>query len=131
MDIIVNFDGTCVIHKYPECGSDIKGAANVLRELVKNGNRLILWTMRPNRDNKLTEAINWFRERDILLYGIQTHPEQNSWTDSPKAHGHLIIDDTSLGMPLKINTAISKKPFVDWHKVGELLIKRGAIKEDF
>ena len=32
--IAIDFDGTCVVHKYPEIGKDI-GAVAVLRELIK------------------------------------------------------------------------------------------------
>lgn len=129
MDILIDFDDTCVIHKYPNIGADIKGAVDVLKRLVENGNRLILFTMRSDADGGLTEAINWFRIREIPLYGIQTNPSQKSWTSSPKAFGHLIIDDTCLGIPLIYNPAISKRSFVDWKGVEELLLKRGIISK--
>lgn len=45
MDILIDFDGTCVTHEFPLVGKDI-GAAQVLRDLVSNGHRLILFTMR-------------------------------------------------------------------------------------
>ena len=45
MDICIDFDGTCVKHEFPEIGEDI-GAAPVLKELIANGHRLILFTMR-------------------------------------------------------------------------------------
>lgn len=127
MDILIDFDGTCVIHKYPGCGPDIPGAADTLRELVDAGNRLILFTMRGDHDGGLMEAVNWFRERGIKLYGIQTNPTQKSWTNSPKAYGHLIIDDTGLGTPTIYNPAISDRLFVDWKKCRELLLARGII----
>ena len=38
--IIVDFDGTCVTHEYPNMGRDI-GSAPVLKELVANGHQLI------------------------------------------------------------------------------------------
>ena len=41
MIIAVDFDGTCVTHKYPDIGEDI-GAVPVLKELVDKGHRLIL-----------------------------------------------------------------------------------------
>lgn len=67
LTIAVDFDGTCVTHEYPYIGKDI-GAVPVLKRLVEEGNRLILWTMRS--DQQLTEAVNWFYENDIVLYGI-------------------------------------------------------------
>jgi len=127
MEILIDFDGTCVIHRYPGCGPDIKGAVEVLKELVANGHKLILFTMRGSLDNGLQEAVNWFRERGIKLYGIQKNPTQESWTNSPKAYGHLIIDDTALGAPLIYNPAISDRYFIDWKGVRELLLQRGII----
>ena len=127
MEILIDFDSTCVIHKYPGCGPDIPGAADVLRELTENGHNLILFTMRCDKDGGLNEAINWFRERGIPLYGIQTNPTQKSWTDSPKAYGHLIIDDLCLGIPLIYNPAISDRNFINWKGVRELLLKRGIL----
>ena len=46
--IAIDFDGTCVTHEYPNVGRDI-GAAPVLRKLVENGHKLILWTMRDDK----------------------------------------------------------------------------------
>ena len=50
--IAVDFDGTVVTHAYPYVGEDA-GAVPVLRELVDNGCKLILYTM---RSDKLLEA---------------------------------------------------------------------------
>jgi hydroxymethylpyrimidine pyrophosphatase-like HAD family hydrolase len=46
--IAIDFDGTCVSHEYPLVGKDI-GAIPVLKELMSNGHRLILFTMRSNK----------------------------------------------------------------------------------
>lgn len=125
-DIVIDFDGTCVEHKFPAIGRNI-GARPVLRELVKAGHRLILSTMRSDikvvqgsehkeiiaqPGNYLTAALGWFEENNIELYGIQTNPSQKRWTSSPKAYGHLHIDDAALGCPL-IYVA-GGKPYVDW-----------------
>ena len=135
MDILIDFDGTCVTHDFPNVGLEI-GAVPVLKELVKNNHRLILFTMRSDRFEKgktgsaeiadvtgpfLQDAIDWFKKHDIPLYGIQTHPTQHKWTKSPKAYGHMIIDDTALGCPLKYEPIISPKPFVNWEKVRTFL----------
>ena len=47
MDIVIDFDGTVVTHEFPKIGRDI-GAVPVLKELVANGHRLILFTMRSD-----------------------------------------------------------------------------------
>ena len=127
MDIVIDFDGTCVTHDYPHIGKEI-GATPVLRELADAGHRLILFTVRCNDKKKnnhtLDEAAAWFRERDIPLFGIQTHPEQHAWTLSPKVYGDIYIDDAALGCPLYIPEN-DERPYVDWKTVRKLLKERG------
>lgn len=139
MDICLDFDGTCVSHEFPDIGKDI-GAIPVLRELVANGHRLILFTMRSDRkkkkkvdgieviieENVLTEAIAWFERNEIPLYGVQKNPTQRFWTSSPKAYGHLYIDDANLGCPL-IYDEECERQYVDWAKVRELLQEKGIL----
>jgi hypothetical protein len=141
MEIIIDFDGTCVTHEFPRVGKDI-GAVPVLKKLTDNGHKLILFTMRSNRiDNMptgddniqnvtgqfLDDAVNWFKQRDIPLYGIQTNPKQYLWTTSPKAYGQLYIDDAALGCPLKYEPSLSRNAFVDWKKVKRILTKKKLI----
>ena len=140
MEIVLDFDGTCVSHKFPNIGEDI-GAVPVLKKLVENGHKLILFTMRSDivnpasEDNELhlesgnylTEAVNWFKENEIPLYGIQTNPTQHTWTTSPKAYAQMYIDDAALGCPLKIDKKLSDNPFVDWSIVSKLLKEKGLI----
>jgi hypothetical protein len=137
MDIVIDFDGTCVSHEFPLVGNDI-GAVPVLKKLVELGHRLILFTMRSDIQNPvsdepgihsnggtyLTDAVNWFLDNGIPLYGVQSNPTQRTWTTSPKAYGQLIIDDAALGCPLKVDPSISSRPFVDWAKVEECLLPK-------
>lgn len=139
MIIGIDFDGTCVTHEFPNVGKEI-GAERVLRRLVKAGHKLVLFTMRSDIDNPtsddhtihtqggtyLTDAVNWFKERDIPLFGINENPEQKSWTTSPKAYCHLYIDDAALGCPLNYHP-ISERPFVNWTIVHAILIDNGVL----
>lgn len=97
MIIAVDFNGTCVTHEYPMIGRFI-GSQKVLKELVEAGHKLIIFTMRSGIE--LDSAVKWFAENGIPLFGINTNPEQKNWTDSPKCHAQLYIDDCGLGMPL-------------------------------
>lgn len=142
MNICVDFDGTCVSHDFPEIGKDI-GAVPVLKELVAAGHNLILYTMRsdkietdasdsekeihPHSGLYLTEAIKWFKDNDLPLYGINTNPTQHKWTSSPKAYGHIYIDDAALGCPLIHDPEISKKPFVNWNTIRAMLEMREVL----
>lgn len=130
MDIVIDFDGTCCAHEYPEIGRDI-GAISVLNELTDNGHRLILFTMRDDKPGKrqhLTEAVQWLEERGVVLYGVQKNPTQHKWTSSPKAYGQIIIDDAALGCPLVTPIDGKERAYVDWRKVRTLLIEKGALK---
>jgi hypothetical protein len=145
MIIVLDFDGTCVANEYPRVGSEI-GATKILKELVANGHHLVLFTMRSNRrtflsdllnwhskgDNRLTEAVNWFSERKIPLYGIQKDPNQKTWVDSPKVKGDLIIDDAALGCPLvyPAGKGMNSRPYVDWQKVRDNLVQLGVLPEN-
>ena len=135
MTINIDFDGTCVTHDFPNVGKSI-GAEKVLKRLTDNGHQLILFTMRGDRVRKrktqdptiqnvtgtfLTDAVNWFKENNIPLYGIQTNPTQKNWTTSPKSYAELMIDDSALGCPLKVDLTLSIRPFVDWGRVEEWL----------
>jgi hypothetical protein len=136
MDFNIDFDGTCVTHDFPRVGADI-GSARVLKKLVEKGHRLILFTMRSHRpyrkedgtldENGLIDAINWFGENGLPLHGIQSNPTQKQWTDSPKSYAQVMIDDSALGCPLKIDKSISPRPFVDWEAVEILLQERKLI----
>lgn len=98
MIIAVDFDGTCVKHRYPMVGEDVDGAVSVLKELVRKGHKIILYTMR--RGDTLDDAISWFIDNDIELWGINRNPEQYGWFSSPKVFANLYIDDAALGIPL-------------------------------
>lgn len=125
MNILIDFDGTCVTHRFPEIGEDI-GAVQVLRDLVNNGHNLILFSMRAE-DCYLDDALNWFKQHQIKLYGINKNPEQDKFTSSPKAYGDLIIDDISLG--IKKVDCYFNRPCVDWKWVAEELCKQGLLTE--
>jgi hypothetical protein len=118
MYIAVDFDGTVVKHDYPKVGETIEGAVETLKLLVKNNHRIILWTMRSGES--LRDAVMWYIEQGIPLYGINTNPTQSEWTESPKAYAQLYIDDAALGCPIRIDDTHSR-PYVDWVLVREML----------
>jgi len=131
MTIAIDFDGTCVTHKFPKIGEDI-GAIPVLKKLVKNGHKLVLNTMRSgdqlteSENNTLKEAVYWFKNNNIPLYGVNKNPEQSYWTSSPKVYADLYIDDAALGCPLLYNNKESRS-YVDWNKVEKMLSDLGII----
>ena len=130
MVICIDFDGTCVSHEFPAIGEDI-GAVPVLKALTDKGHQLVLFTMRSDMlsptsddynikgtgDAYLSQAVAWFEDNGIPLFGVNSNPTQSSWTESPKAYGGMYIDDLALGCPLIYPADSSKPPYVDWLEI--------------
>ena len=128
--IVLDFDGTVVKHRYPAVGEDV-GAVPVIRKLVKNGHRLLLSTMRSSNSegvDTLQPALDWFRERDIPLFGVNENPSQKTWTSSSKVYGNIYIDDAALGAPLKTDDS-DAPPFIDWGVAAIHLFYHGCLTE--
>lgn len=117
--IAVDFDGTCVTHEYPDVGKDAPYAVEVLKRLEANGVNIILWTMRS--DSHLQDAVDWFEQKGIELWGVNENPEQCSWTQSPKCYAPIYIDDAALGCPLLAPLYNGGRAVVDWKSVEKLL----------
>ena len=110
--VAVDFDGTCVTNEYPRIGKEI-GAAPVLKKMTDKGIKLVLYTMRDGK--LLEEAVQWFKDNNIPLYGVNKTPGQYKWTNSPKIFANYYIDDAAIGVPLIFDPG--NKPFVDWEKL--------------
>ena len=67
--------------------------------------------------NLLQEAVDYVEKNGIELYGINRNPDQDSWTNSPKAYGEVYVDDSAFGCPLIEVKGFSRR-CVDWKKVG-------------
>lgn len=123
MTIGIDFDGCLVSWNFPLVGKDI-GSAEVCRDLVKKGVKIILYTMRDKEF--LDDAVKWCNDNKIELYGINENPSQ-TWSDSRKVHADIYIDDQALGCPLKEDKKISERPFVDWVKIRKMLEDKGIL----
>lgn len=124
MTVCVDFDGTMVRHKYPAIGEEIPGAVDTIKKLMKDGNQIILWTMRSGA--QLQEAVNWCHLKGIQLFNVNNNPNQLVWTTSPKCYAQLYIDDSALGCPLMKD---GEDVFVDWRIVQSYLYAAGFLKE--
>ena len=120
--IAVDFDGTCVEHNYPKISKDVPDAERVIKGLVESGFKIILNTMRSGKE--LYEAVNWFANKDIPLYGINENPTQKEWTISTKVLADIYIDDAALGCPLVFTERFNKTiGYVDWLEVEKKFFK--------
>ena len=101
MIIAVDFDGTIVEHRYPAIGKERPGAIDTLKRLVKEGNRLILWTVREGE--LLEEAVQYCRSRGLEFYAINSNVPQSELflsstkTVAGKVSADVYIDDRNLG----------------------------------
>ena len=147
--ILVDFDGTCV--PTLPIGSKLEnydsGAEKVLKRLISSGHNIVLWTVRNDSSqnpynvvarqftgkSSLAEAVGWFMERNIPLYGINEVPDEISKVGSGrKILGDYLIDDTAIGTPMKKVTVkyfsyftddycVIETVHVDWDKVEKYL----------
>ena len=76
----------------------------------------------------LQPALDWFKERDIPLFGVNENPSQKTWTSSSKVYGNIYIDDAALGAPLKTDDS-DAPPFIDWGVAAIHLFYHGCLTE--
>lgn len=155
--ILIDFDGTC-IPTLPMGGMTEyeTGAEKVLKKLVKSGHDLVLWTARNNSSRNpynvisnqffgmtsLEEAVKWFKDRDIPLFGVNEVPgEIDKVGVGRKALGDYLIDDTAICTPIKFvtikvysviteRTEDFKSFHVDWDLLDLYLKTLGLIEDE-
>lgn len=96
--IAVDFDGTIVEDAYPKIGKPMLFAFETLKQLEKDGHRLILWTYRNGR--KLDHAVEFCKENGIEFYAVnKSYPNEDpSDKDVPrKLNADIFIDDRNVG----------------------------------
>ncbi len=123
MIISVDFDGTIVDHRYPELGKPVPEALTWLKRLQACGAKIILFTMRSEEGiagDTLIDAVRYLQDQGVQLHGVNTNPDQQSWTSSPKVYADIYVDDAAFGCPL-IRPSGFARPCVDWKKVGPAL----------
>ncbi|MDR2040534.1 MAG: hypothetical protein LBQ60_21670 [Bacteroidales bacterium] len=110
MIIAVDFDGTIVEDKYPGIGKEKRFAFMTLKDLQKQGHRLILWTYRSGRS--LEDAVEFCRKNGIEFYAVnRSYPEEKMDESqvSRKIHADVFIDDRNIG------------GFIGWGEVWQML----------
>ncbi len=122
--ICIDFDGTIVDHAYPSIGSPVPEAIKWMKRWIELDAQLILFTMRSN--DGLRSAIDYLEENDLKFYGYNHNPTQREWTQSPKVHGHIYVDDAAFGCPLIRHPGFLRM-CVDWSVVGPTI---GALLEN-
>ena len=101
MTIAVDFDGTIVEHAYPAIGKELPFATATLRQLIRDGHQLILWSVREGK--LLEEAVKWCEERGVHFYAVNKDlgeddlNMQDKRFYSRKLKVQMFIDDRNLG----------------------------------
>jgi ribonucleotide monophosphatase NagD (HAD superfamily) len=117
--VAVDFDGTIVLHKYPEVGEDVPGAVEWLKKWQEAGAELYLWTMRDS--NYLADAVEWFKKNDIILAGV--NDASDTWTTSRKLYAHVYVDDAGVCVPL-IFPRDGSRGYIDFSRVGPKVLEQ-------
>lgn len=119
MTIAVDFDGTIVEHRYPQIGKEIPYATETLKQLIADGHKLILWSVREGK--LLDEAVAWCEERGVHFYAVNKDYDDKELDKnhySRKIKARYFIDDRNIGgLP-------------DWGTIYQL-ISRGITYEEF
>ena len=106
MTIAIDFDGTIVEHRYPEIGREIPFAIETLKRLIKDGHKLILWTVREGE--LLQDAVAWCSAKGVHFYKVNRYWDENDEEEylsstsghhkySRKIKADLFIDDRNIG----------------------------------
>jgi hypothetical protein len=100
MVIAVDFDGTIVEHKYPEIGEERPFATEILKMLIADRHKLILWTVREGK--LLDDAVKWCAERGVTFYAVNSDSsemfaEAKKNNLSCKLNADYFIDDCNIG----------------------------------
>lgn len=116
--IALDFDGTCVDEAYPNIGEEVPNCISSLKKLEKLGYKFVLVTLRSG--DKLTEAVEWLKQRGISISSKYLNPYQFMVTTSTKCFAKYIIDDTCVNIPT-IHPVGFKNKCVDWETVVEII----------
>lgn len=97
LTLATEFDETIVENNYPGIGRERPDATYALKELIKRGHRIILYSHRTG--NELEAAVNWCMERGITFWAINpvTKEKKKRHTCIPKLKADLYLDGRNLG----------------------------------
>ena len=93
----VDFDGTLCENKWPKIGEPYYDTINWVKELRKNGHKVILWTCREGMP--LVNAIVWCADHglffDAINDNLREHIEEFG-SNCRKIHAVFYIDDKAI-----------------------------------
>lgn len=118
MIIAIDFDGILCKDKFPEIGEPNYEVISLVRQLIDNGNEVILWTTRNG--NELCNAVKWCDDRGLHFCSINepapsNHKEYEGKYDkeSRKIYADFYIDDHNIEFVMELD---SKKFLIKYLK---------------
>ncbi|MDD5779839.1 MAG: hypothetical protein PUD40_02130 [Bacteroidales bacterium] len=118
MTIAVDFDGTIVEDRYPEIGRERPFAVATLKQLIQDGHRLLLWSVREG--SRLEAAVKWCEERGVRFFAVNRDYDDDELTEmrhSRKLKADIFIDDRNVGgLP-------------DWGVIYQLIQQRTSLED--
>lgn len=98
--IAIDFDGTLFENNYPQIGLPKWDVINKCKELIANGNELILWTCRMGND--LDNAINACENVGLHFENVNKNPQWaiDFWNgnNGRKIGADFYVDDKNLSI---------------------------------
>lgn len=111
----VDWDGTIVDEGlYPAIGEPKPNAIKVIKRLIEEGNKIIIWTCRGG-ENQAKAIIDVLNKHGVYDFVFNTHLQETLDmfdTHSPKVYADYYIDDRSIYAP---------KNGVDWFELEKLI----------
>jgi hypothetical protein len=105
LTIAVDFDGTLCEYAFPEIGEQTeeqKKLMDVLIELRRDGNKLILYTCRGDNDEYpcLTQAVEWCKKKGLEFDSINSNVPGfvKKSGPSPKPVADIYLDDKAVNV---------------------------------
>lgn len=101
MIIAVDFDGVLCTNKFPDIGDPRYEVISIIRELMDEGNEVILWTSRVEKE--LESAVEWCEDRGLHFCAVNDNAPSNKekykdiYSTTPrKVYADVYIDDHNL-----------------------------------
>ncbi len=98
MTIAIDFDGTLVKHKFPKIGKKIPFSSEAVKQLKKDGHKLILWTYRTG--TKLDDAVAYCKSEGLEFDSVNRNKVDEEFFHhdmSRKIIADMYIDDRNIG----------------------------------
>lgn len=94
--VAIDFDGTIVDNGFPEVGTPMPYAADMIRKLHADGCYIIIWTCRYTPEH-IGEMVEYLNDSNIPYHKINENADFLDFKPYPKIFYNILIDDRMLG----------------------------------